>query len=188
MRYKYISQKPYCCVVACVQMLLQRRQLPLLTQEEIAYELGVVLPPDQRHLLPKSYKVAKPKSGYGTRIQTKRYALKGFFRRRKYPLTDAYFIGNRFRTAMTLRKFLREQLGAGNDLLTCFNYPLLYGLNGSWGHASLVERIDDEFVYLRDPDPSQKKLRRVVIADLRKAMQGFAGRGVWVIEDKYKYE
>lgn len=75
-------------------------------------------------------------------------------------------------------------LKEGNDLLTCFNYPLLYNLKGSWGHASLIEKSDEQFVYLRDPDAAQPKLRKVKIEELFAAIKGFSGRGIWVIRDK----
>ena len=76
MRYKHISQKPYCCVPACVQMILQRRKLPTPTQSDIGYELGMILPAAKRGVIKiKSHTDKKPATGWGTRINLKKYGL-----------------------------------------------------------------------------------------------------------------
>ena len=73
MRYKHISQKPYCCVPACVQMILLRRQLVVKQKQvDMAFDLGVVLPPEDRHMLPRSYP-GYPRQIAGTHIEIKKY-------------------------------------------------------------------------------------------------------------------
>ena len=39
MKYNKITQKPYCCVGACIEMVLNRRQIKIMGgQEENAYQ------------------------------------------------------------------------------------------------------------------------------------------------------
>lgn len=153
----------------------------MLSQAEIAYDLGVILPPDHKHFLPKSHGGSKPKSGWGTRISLKRYSLNSFFRKRGYRLQEQYFPADRFQSEKEFREFLQTNIKRGNDLLICFNAPLLRGIDGSWGHATLIENIEEEFVLLQDPDPDEKLVRKVLLRDLLKAAQQHYKGGVWVI-------
>lgn len=182
MKYKHISQKPYCCVPACIQMILQRRKLPILLQTDIAYDLGIILPPQDRHLLPKSHKGLRPKAGWGTRVNLKKYSLTKFFKQRGYSLKETFQSAKKFSSANQFRKFLLENIKERNDLLICFNYPMLYRIKGLWGHASLIEKVGEEKVILRDPNLKHKKVREVLLDDLLAALKNHHHGGIWVIK------
>lgn len=181
MKYKHISQKPYCCVPACVQMILRRRGLFVPPQEDIAYDLGVILPPKGRHVLPKSHKGHRPKTGWGTRINLKQYSLTAFFQRRGYALQEKYYPAKNFHSTAKFMEFLKKNLKLGKDQLICFNSPMLYHQKGSWGHASLIEKANRRYVTLRDPSPKHKQPRKVLLHDLRAATQNHYKGGVWVM-------
>ncbi len=182
MQYKQISQKPYCCVPACVQMILQRRKLPMLAQADIAYDLGVILPPKDKHLLPRSHSGPRPKAGWGTRINLPRFSLTAFFEQRGYPLQVTFYPAKKFSSPEWFKKFLLNNVRQGNDLLTCFNYPQLYHQKGSWGHASLIEAVKKKCVTLYDPLPKRKEARKVSLNDLFAASKNHHYGGVWVIK------
>jgi len=133
MKYSHIPQKPYCCVPACVQMILQRRDLPILSQDIIAYEFGVILPMKDKHLLSKSYTGRKPRSGWGTRIDIKKYSLTEFFKKHKFPLKEKFYSAEDFLTGENFKEFLLKEIKMKSDLLICFNYPLLYHIEGGLG-------------------------------------------------------
>lgn len=181
MKYKHISQKPYCCIPACVQMILHQRKLPILPQTDIAYDLGIILSPKDKHLLPKSYKGTKPKAGWGTRLTLKKYSLATFFKRRGYSLQEIFHSAEEFRSVRQFKKFLLDNIGKENDLLICFNYPLLYHLEGSHGHASLIEEVNEKHVTLRDPSPKHKQTRKTLPKDLLAALKNHYHGGIWVI-------
>lgn len=183
MKYKHIPQKPYCCVPTCIQMVLHRRRLPTLSQSVIAYDLGVILPPEHKHLLPKSHIGRKPKSGWGTRIDIKKYSLDSFFKKRKYPLKEIFYSADKFLSVRGLGKFLSDNLKEGSDLLICFNHSLLYNKQGAWGHASLIESIKGNKATLRDPRPERKRARSVLLSKLFKALKNLYHGGIWVIKD-----
>lgn len=183
-RYKHISQKPYCCVPACVQMILRRRGLRVsVSQARMAYELGIILSKNEKHLLPESHKGRKPRAGWGTRIHLKRYSLTSFFRRQGYALVDVFYSSAKFASADKLKIFLEKNLECGYDLLICFNYPALYGFAGAYGHASLVENVRGGSVILCDPDPGSKRAKTVTLKNLLSALKNHHKGGIWVIRD-----
>lgn len=182
MKYKHISQKPYCCVPACIQMILQRRKLPILLQTDIAYDLGVILPSEDRHLLPKTHEGQRPKAGWGTRINLKKYSLTAFFKKQGYSLEEVFQLAKKFSSIKQFKKFLLDNIKEKNDLLICFNYPMLYHIKGSWGHASLIEKVGDDKVILRDPDPKHKEEREILLNDLFTSLKNHYYGGIWVVK------
>lgn len=185
MKYEHISPKPYCCVPACIQMVLRRRRLPRPpAQGEIAYELGVVLPSKDRHLLPRSYKSSRPKAGWGTRIDIKGYSLTAFFKHWNYALKEKYHRVTDFPSEKKLRVFLKKNLKLNNDMLVCYSFPALYHLKGKVGHASLIEGVHGKYIILRDPSAEDRLAIRVLLSDLMTSMRGHYKGGVWVISEK----
>ena len=77
--YKLIKQKPYCCVPACISMILDRRKIKRGSQEEIGYELGLVVPKEKTHLFTKTRTGKKPVAGYGTQINKEKYSINNYF-------------------------------------------------------------------------------------------------------------
>lgn len=72
-RYIPLTQQPYCCVPACFQMIMYRHGIPLVPQEELAYELGLIVPEKDTYLFGKVRSGEKPSSGWGTQIQKDEY-------------------------------------------------------------------------------------------------------------------
>lgn len=184
MRYKHISQKPYCCVPASISMILRRRGIKPPPQEEIAYELGVILPSDQKHLLPKSYSGKKPKAGFGTRINLKKYSLTSFFKKHNYPLKERYIPAEKLKTEKIFLDFLQKNIKERNDQLVCFNQGYLKGNKESWGHCAVVASVGESTITMCDPDPKQKRLRRVPKSKLYRAIKNHYKGGIWVIDGK----
>lgn len=182
MKYTHISQKPFCCIPACIQMILQRRKLPTLSQSDIGYELGMILPPSKRHLKIKSYIGNRPKAGWGSRINIKKFSLTKFFRKEKLLLAEKHYPAKYFRTLKQLKRFIQDNLKESSDLLTCFNYPLLYNGKGSWGHASLIENVKDKKLILCDPGRKYKQLRSVNLKDFFVSIKNHPTGGIWIIE------
>lgn len=182
---KYIpfTQQPYCCVPTCVQMVMYRRGLPLIEQEEIAYELGLTVPESDSHLFHKVRTGKMPSSGWGTQIQEKDYSLQIFFD--NYGLQLKFEIKNSFKNSDELGRYLSKLQGDGDtDVILCFDYGKLWGLNRRGGHVCVLERIAGSEVHIIDPERNVPKRRTVNINSLFKAID-FHGEhnstGVWVI-------
>ncbi len=153
-----------------------------MLQTDIAYDLGIVLPFKDRHLLPKSHKGRRPKAGWGTRINLKKYSLARFFKQQEYSLEETFQSANKFSSVEKFKKFLADNIQKGNDLLICFNYPTLYHIEGRWGHASLIEEIKGNGVILRDPNPKHRNAREALLKDLLKALKRHHHGGIWIIK------
>jgi len=158
-------------------MVLHRRNLPLLSQEEIGKELGLNVPVEDVRLLPHAYTDDPPKSGWGTRIDLEEYSLNRFFERRDYPLRERYLDPEHFPDKPTV--WLSNQLAADNDVLVSFDYQMAWGREMSFGHSSLVEAVDDDAATLVDPAYAAPKLRDISPERLLTAMwaRGIENRG-----------
>lgn len=182
MRYRHVSQKPYCCVPACLSMILSRRGYKSPKQEDIAYDLGVVLPPEHVHLLPRSHDAESSKAGYGTRIHLKQFSITSFFKKKGYRLEEKYVSAKRFKTSHDFGKFLKNNLDKGNDQMICFNQGRLKGKKRSWGHCAVIARVGEKVVFMYDPDPRKRFVeRRVSIKKLYDATKHHFRGGIWII-------
>lgn len=185
MRYIHISQKPYCCVPACMQMVLRRRGLPTPTQSNIGYALGMLLPPAKRDVFDiKSHTGKQPKAGWGTRINKKKYSLQNFFLKNSLPLVEKFYSASNFKSKNQLKSFLKKNIEKDDDLLTCFSYSL-YNKESKIGHASLISKIDTkDNVILVDPGRKYKKPRTVSLDDYYIALKKHPDGGIWHITSK----
>ncbi len=180
--YKRTAQKPYCCVPACISMILDRRKIKHENQEEIGYELGLVVPEEKRNAFTKVRTGKKPSAGYGTQVSKKEYSINRYFLKNNIGLKETYYPTKSIRHA---NEFIIKNLENDNDIIACFNNQQLYG-EGDWGHVSLIQSINKDIVALIDPR-TDLLIREVNLEKLVKAMEyhGKKNRGgFWVISDK----
>jgi len=62
-KYNLKTEKEYCCVPAVLQMVQERRGLESSSQEEIGYQLGLIVPKEKAHLFSKVRTGRIPKTG-----------------------------------------------------------------------------------------------------------------------------
>lgn len=160
-------------------MILERRKIKHGSQEEIGYELGLVVPIEKAHLFARARTGKKPVAGYGTQVGKKRYSINSYFSKNNIKLKEKYFYpGN----AKNVKRFINENLKGGNDMIACFNNKKLYG-KGDWGHVSLVQGINKDTVTLIDP---AKGARKASLTKLVKAMKHHWRKrrgGFWLISE-----
>lgn len=178
--YDLIVQEPWCCIPACVQMMLLRRGLPSGSQEDIGNELGLVVPPDYADCFDNVRSEPEPPAGhtgYGTRIDEPEYNLESYFARNDLPLACEFHppsdIGN-------ISRFLQGHLQAGDDILVCFRYRHLYGVEeaGDNGHGSLIQQLKGDSLVLADPHGCYPK---VSLDRFFEAVQVHKAGGFWVV-------
>jgi len=179
--YKPITQKPYCCVPACISMILNRRKIKHGSQEEIGHELGLTIPKNETNLFSKVRTGKKPIAGYGTQVSNKKYSITSFFKKNKINLKEIYYPIDRIKD---VKKFIILNLAKRNDLMVCFNNKKL-NRSGNHGHVALIQSIDNETVTLIDPEKDVPKKRKVQLSKLIQAMEchGKEKRsGFWLIK------
>lgn len=151
--YKPIIQKPYCCVPACICMILERKGIKYGSQEEIGYDLGLTVPKQKAHLFHKVRTGKKPIAGYGTQVNKKEYSITNFFGKNKIKLKETYYPIDKIQN---VDKFITENLSKHNDIIVCFNNKKLYR-TGDCGHVSLIQSINNEIITLIDPEKDVPK-------------------------------
>jgi hypothetical protein len=180
--YRPIKQKPYCCVPACVSMILDRRKIEHGSQEEIGYELGLIVPEEKTHLFTKIRTGKKPIAGYGTQVNKKEHSITNYFFKNKIKLKEAYYSSEKVKG---IRNFIIENLKNGNDLIVCFNNKKLHG-GEDLGHVSLIQNINNNIVTLIDPENGVPNKRKVKLQKLVEAMKYHGKKkrgGFWVISE-----
>ncbi|HOO68096.1 MAG TPA: hypothetical protein PLC53_01855 [Bacilli bacterium] len=128
-------------------MILNRNNIYNFDQEEIAYQLGLVVPPEKRYLFKKVREEDKPIAGYGTQIQNDEYSINNFFSNNNISLKQEYYY---ILDVEKARTFLKNNIN--NDIMICLHCGILYdSLESDWGHMVLFETINKDIVTILDP-------------------------------------
>ena len=180
--YKPIKQKPYCCVPACIFMVLDRRKIKHGSQEEIGCELGLVVPKGKAQFFTKIKTGKKPIAGYGTQVNKKKYSINNYFFKNNIKLKEAYYLLEEIKD---IKKFIVENLKSGNDLIVCFDSKKLYGI-GDYGHVSLIQNINNSIITLIDSEnnvPNKRKVNLQKLVDAMKCHGKEKRGGFWIISE-----
>lgn len=137
-----------------------------MPQDDIGFELGLIVPKKYMKLLPRAKTGKRPLAGWGTQINIPKYYVNGFFRKYNYPLKEERFPASKIPNA---KKWIADQFRQGNDIFVLFNYGKLYG-RGDHGHASILESVSGDKATLIDPGEDVPKFRTVKLKDLLAAM------------------
>lgn len=166
MKYNKITQKDYCCVGACLEMILRRHGVTRYDQEEIAYELGLIVPPHLASNFHHARTGEKPAAGYGTQIQEPQYSIDHFFKKFNLDFVqEHYFIDD----TEEARRFLianNEQ-----DILIIAHCGTLYNKPASdWGHAVLLDHLANDQVVIQENSP-KRNLETITLPKLMSAIK-----------------
>jgi hypothetical protein len=181
-RYNPKTEKPYCCVPAVLQMIQERRSLQFASQDEIGYQLGLIVPKEKTHLFSKVRTGRMSKTGWGTQISKKRYSINNYFVKNNLPLKliicSSQDVGNAV-------DFVVENLLNDNDIIICYNSQLLFG-DGDTEHVSLIQEFDTENDELTIMDPAIRipKIRKAKLSKLIQVLnRRETGRlgGFWIV-------
>jgi len=188
LKYKHIEQQPYCCVPACISMILDRRKIKHRSQEEIGYELGLVVPEDKAHFFTKVRTCKKIIASYGTHTRKKEYSVNNYFSKNQIKLKEIYYHPDNIKD---IKKFIIQNLQKGNDLIVCFNYRALYRPKDKkpdgLGHISLIQNINEDIITLIDSEKDAPNKRKIKLEKLICAMKYHGKKnkgGFWLIQTK----
>ncbi len=166
-------------------MIQERRGLPSMAQEEIGWELGLIVPHETKSAFRKVRTGPKPRSGYGTQTSKQRFSIERYFERQHLPLCIA-------RVSPSSPEELISQIAAAfaldRDIVLCFDSRLLFG-DGDIEHVCLVETFDKDRgqATVIDPAIGAPKRRIISIAEVYRAVQNHGAgraRGVWIISER----
>ncbi len=186
-RYVPLTQQASCCVPTCIQTVMYKLNIPLIPAEEIGYNLGLVVRPDDGYLFYNARTAAVPPSGgYGTRIYEDEYELNTAFRKMGIPLKYEIDHIQSITSVDQLRDSLIKVESDDGHALLCFNHgALIDDDKRDWGHVVVFDRIIDGDIRIIDPSPTHPKWRVVKTEQMYKAMtkhgQKKTAAGVWHI-------
>lgn len=165
MKYKKITQKPYCCVGACIEMILNRNNIPNKGQISIACDLGLIVPKEYIKTYPNAKTGEKPEAGFGTQIQKEEYSINSFFQKNDINLKEEYHY---ITEVNDIKQFLLKN--KDNDILICCHSATLYGnKEENWGHMILFEDINNDVITILDPE-SKRDYKQIEIERLANAI------------------
>lgn len=180
-RYVPFVQQPYCCVPACIQTILYKNNLKLLSQEEIGIELGLVVPSDVAHTFFNVEVRDKPPigSGFGTRIQLQEYSLQKLIEKQKWPFDFKPRLASGLGSTQELLQALAQAEDTNGDILICFQN------DNKSGHVCVFDRILASKVRLIDPSQQFSKWRMMEAQELFERIQNHGDDnygGLWRLD------
>jgi len=184
-KYNPKTEKEYCCVPAVLQMIHDRRGLKYASQDEIGYQLGLIVPKEKVHLYSKALTGRMPKSGWGTQTNKKQYSINNYFVKNNLPLKLTI---HSVQEIESVSKFVIQNLKKDNDIIICYNSQLLFG-SGDIEHVSLIEGIDTENNELTIVDPAigVPKIRKIKLSKLIQVLESYRISkigGFWIVSRK----
>lgn len=184
MRYTPISEKPYCCVPAVLQMIQARRGLPIISQDEIGWELGLIVPPGLKSEFTKVRTGSMPRAGYGTQTSKPEFSIERYFDRKHLPLSIVRVSPSSLKELIST---IEAAFAQDDDIVLCFNSRLLFG-DGDLEHVSLIEEFNKNSGQVKVVDPAigAPKQRTTTINTVFKAIKNHNVSeigGVWIISE-----
>lgn len=185
-RYVPLTQQRWCCVPTCIQMVMLRHEIPLLSAELIGYHMGLIIPEDAKGLFWNARTGQQPPAGYGTQAGKPQYGPNAVFKKLNIPLHMTWSLISSFTSINEVISYLTERNQNNCDTLVCFDWATLFDPSSNYhnGHVCVLDQIDLErnIIRLIDPDPYAPKWREVTIEALYTAMK-FHGKeksgGFW---------
>ncbi len=165
-----------------MQTILSRYDLPLVSQKEIGYALGLRVPPEASALFPGAEIETNASGECGTQVQNQETGLNRFFQNYDLPFREHYHLPS---DSEDLRGTLSRSLSLGFDLIVCFHEDTVNANGKECAHAAVVEELGEGEVILIDPAPDVPPRHSTSYELLFEAMHraGTHRRGgVWTLE------
>ncbi len=168
--YKHLVQKPSLCGPACIQMVILRRDLGWIDQEEIAKDLGARIGRKQVGSFNTKLKIAKDADETDRGLQLKEFKqkkIRAFFAKYKLPLkAEVFFVSS----VKDTKNFIQKNIKAGNDMMVNFHHKPFHK-EKDWGHFVLISGITGDKVTLCDPGTTNKSFWEAPVAKLVTSME-----------------
>lgn len=173
-RYIPLTQQKWCCVPTCIQMVMLRRNIPLLPAEHIGYEMGLVVPEEAKKYFWNARTGDRPPAGYGTQISKPEYGPNEVFKRLNIPLRMTWSLIDQFPSIELFINYLSQVEKNDADILVCFDWPTLFNPaeTSHWGHVCVLDKVDltTKSVRIIDPEFAAPKWRVIEISKLYDSM------------------
>ena len=172
-RYVPLTQQRWCCVPACISMVMYRHNIPLVPQELIGYHLGVIVPEEELAYFWNGVSGEKPPSGWGTRTGLPQYEVNKALDNLEIPLKCTKILIDSFHSLKEFEDYLGLTEKNDKDVLACFDWGVLNGEDKHNGHLCVIDRVylSKSEIRLLDPEYKSPKWKTVSIKVLKEAME-----------------
>jgi hypothetical protein len=187
-KYIPIVQKPKCCAVACLQMILYRNNFGLFDQEDLAIEFGVKVGADDKHAFRENMPTMTEfnnDEGISTLDSVERINV--FFDSSKITLAA---MALPFSKISSFKDLIVENLAQNNDIWIEYHTHEVHAddINNKRIHDALIESIDLEAntAVIIDPKPGRRQRATVPVDVLERALSSKFGRelGLLIVKKK----
>lgn len=184
--YRRKVELPYCCVPAVLQMVFERRGMTVPEQEEIGYELGLIVPEEVAHWFLRVRTGSKPPpGGWGTQTGLEEFSIGEYFDRHRLALRIVEHPVPEIPDLETFLALVACHLERGDDVVACFDRQYLFD-TGDREHVTLIQAVNRRFVVLVDPAEDSADLCQVLANQLFETLhvQTIGRFGLWVISSR----
>jgi len=189
-KYVPLTQQKWCCVPTCIQMVMLRRNLPLISAELIGHHLGLVVPKEALKYFWNAKTGPRPPAGYGTQIGNPQFDPNIAYQKLNLPLRLNLKLIDQFKSKADFRQYLNNLDQDKKDYLVCFDWPTLFDPDeiDRWGHVCVLDKVDlnKDQIRIIDPSANSTKWLYVDISKMYEAMKEHAKRakssGFWEFE------
>jgi hypothetical protein len=161
-------------------MVMERRGIAGISQDELGYALGLTVPEDEAGDYTKVRTGDKPSSGWGTQIQNPDFEINKSLSNLSIPLMVE--VDTDIKSSEDLRGKLQAVQDTDGDALICFDWGKLWDEDVVAGHVCVFDQIEGDEVQMVDPQPHVPKLRTTTVQKLFESME-FHGpanmAGIW---------
>ena len=193
-RYIPLTQQKWLCVPTCIQMVMLRHRIPLVSAELMANLMGLVVPEEDLKYFWNANTGSRPNSGWGTQVGKPQWGPNSVFKKLGIPLSMSWNLIHKFKDKDKFSAYLAELETRDVDTLVCYDWGTLFEKNHHGGHLCVLDRVDmkNHTVRIIDPEYEAPKWRTVSIDALYAAMQ-FHGKeksgGFWELKkvERKKY-
>lgn len=172
-RYVPFTQQKSCCVPASISMIMYRLGVPLVSQEELGYHLGLVLDKESRQLFWSPRAGKKPPTGYGVQTYKDQFSLRVAFKKLHLPIKVLEHHIDSFADKAALVAFISTGINDNKHFMAILGNDVLNGTRKNGGHACVIDRIypKRDIIRLIDPSVARAKWREIKIAKFIKALK-----------------
>ncbi|MFA6280513.1 MAG: hypothetical protein WC612_06960 [Bdellovibrionales bacterium] len=181
--YIPLIQKPHCCAIACLQMVLYRNGLGLFDQEQLAIRFGVKIATEDAHAFSAAMQVMT-RAGLDEGISTVESAddFNTFFNEISVPLEAK---GYKYSTIPNVGAFLMEHLAANNDVWIEYHAHDIHANDnykskheGDYVHDGLIEGFAPSMNTITVIDPYHDHRQRITVSltEIEKAVSSLFGK------------
>ncbi len=170
-RYVPLTQQRWCCVPTCIQIVMLRHKIPLLSAELIGSKLGLIVPGEDKKYFWNARTGEKPPAGYGTQAGKPLFSPNRALKSLGIPLNMTWTLIGKLEDYDSFIEYL-SKIDYTKDYLVCYDWGTLFDQEYEGGHVCVLDTIDlqNESITIIDPDYNAPKWREVSTRKMHAAM------------------